>query len=163
MLFRSLIVTGLVLGAAAPAMAQQRISEGSQLRIEVQQPNLGSTSSYQGTLVYSSERFSLHAVDPAADGGVIPVSLSGVTRIEMAQPRDRGRSARRGATVMGFIGGSLGLIAGPILASTNHEFGPMVAKSTAVGLGAGVALGGVTGALFARDGWQRYTVPAEWR
>jgi hypothetical protein len=165
MSIRNVLLAMLLVGVASPAVAQHRMSEGNRLRVEVQEPNLGPTATYEGTLVYSPNGFSLHAIDPAADGEVIAVPLSGVTRIEMATARNRGRSARRGATFGAFLGGSLGLIAGPIIASQNlgSAFTPIVAKSTAGGLVAGTALGALGGALFARDGWQRYSVPVEWR
>ena len=165
MSIRNLLLGMLVLGSATPALAQQRISEGAHLRVQVEQPNLASATTYEGTLVYASTGYSLHATDPAADGGVIAVPLSGVSKIEMFRPRDRMRSARTGAGYMAFIGTSLGLIAGPIIAAQmlDQPFTPIVAKSTAVGLGAGLALGGIGGALLASDDWQRYTVPSDWR
>jgi hypothetical protein len=165
MSIRNLLLGALVLGSATPVLAQQRISEGAHLRVQVEQPNLASASTYEGTLVYSPSGFALHATDPAADGGVIAVPRSGVSKIEMYRSRDRMRSARNGAGFMGFVGASLGLIAGPIIAAQmlDQPFTPIVAKSTAAGLGAGLALGGIGGALFASDNWQRYTVPSDWR
>ncbi len=163
MSFRNLFFVALALGVAAPASAQYRITEGSRLRVEVERPPLASNP-VEGTLAYSPRGFSLHATDPAADGGVVDVPLTGVRHIEVYMPRDRARSARRGATMMGFIGGSIGLIAGPLIGkSTNKAYGPLIASTTAIGLGGGAALGAAGGALFARDGWQRHTVPQEWR
>jgi hypothetical protein len=164
MRIRSLVLAGLLVGVVTPAVAQTRVSEGAQLRVVVKEQDQR-LHTYEGTLAYAPTQYSLRVDDRSTDSdAAFDVPLTGVQRIESYQPLNRGRSARRGATVLGFIGGSLGVIAGPLVGkSTNDPYGPIMARTTAIGLGSGLLLGALGGAILADDGWQRHSVPSQWR
>ncbi|HEX6038290.1 hypothetical protein [Longimicrobium sp.] len=97
----------------------------------------------------------------ASTGTAYQFPLSAVRGLEKNEGLDRRRSVRRWATAGLFLGGALGLVSGPLIATADPE-GGMAGPIVLAGLGGGVlglGLGAAGGSLFARDHWQRFRTP----
>ncbi len=97
----------------------------------------------------------------ASTGTAYQFPLSAVRRLEKNEGLDRRRSVRRWATAGLFLGGALGLVSGPLIA-TAEPGGSVVGPTVLAGLGGGVlglGLGAAGGSVFARDHWQRFRTP----
>lgn len=100
-------------------------------------------------------------VRDASTGSAYQFPISTIRRLEKNEGMDRRRSVRRWATAGLFIGGALGLVAGPLIA-TDNPGGGMVGPTVLAGLGGGVlglGIGAAGGSVFARDHWQRFRTP----
>lgn len=87
--------------------------------------------------------------------------MSTIRRLEKNEGPDRRRSVRRWATAGLFLGGALGLVTGPLIA-TAEGGGGMMGPTVLAGLGGGalgLGLGAAGGSLFAGDHWQRFRTP----
>lgn len=100
-------------------------------------------------------------VREASTGATYQFPLATVRRLEKNEGLDRRRSVRRWATAGLFLGGALGLVTGPLIATADED-GGMIGPTVLAGLGGGalgLGLGAAGGSLFARDHWQRFRTP----
>jgi hypothetical protein len=101
------------------------------------------------------------AVREAGTGREIAIHVDSVRGLALNLGFDRRRSMRRGARLGAFLGAAVGFVAGPFAAmeGTDAEFGSNAALVFAGSTLAGTAMGAAGGALFARDHWQKYSMP----
>ena len=143
-------VAALVL--AAPAAAQERPDDGlSGTRVRVTAPNFlpgtvtGTITSYTQQGIVVVDEFS---------GDSILLPLHSVSRLDKFAGGSAASSAWYRGRVGGFIGGALGLIAGPLLAkSVDKDMVEATLLGGAIGLGAGFTVGALYGAATPRERW----------
>lgn len=144
-------VAALVL--AAPAAAQQAPDDGlSGTRVRVTAPNFlpspvtGTVASYNQAGIVVVDEFS---------GDSIVLPLRSVSRLETFAGGSAASSAWYLGRVGAFIGGGLGLIAGPLLAKTaGKDMVEATLLGGAIGLGTGFTVGAVYGAAAPRERWK---------
>ena len=113
----------------------------------------------QGELVlYQSDTL---AVRETGSGTRYAFPVSAVRELYKNEGRDVRRSVRHWARAGLFLGAAAGLVAGPLIATSDAE-GGILGPTLVAGLGGGVlglGLGAAGGTLFARDHWQRFRTP----
>lgn len=100
-------------------------------------------------------------VREASTGTAYQFPLGAIRGLEKNEGPDRRRSVRRWATAGLFLGGALGLVSGPLIA-TAEPGGSVLGPTVLAGLGGGalgLGLGAAGGSMFARDHWQRFRTP----
>ena len=143
-------VAALVL--AAPAAAQQTPNDGlSGTRVRVTAPNFlpgrvtGTITSYTQQGIVVVDEFS---------GDSILLPLRAVSRLDKFAGSSAASSAWYRGRAGGFIGGALGLIAGPLLAkSVDKDMVEATLLGGAIGLGAGFTVGAIYGAVAPSERW----------
>jgi hypothetical protein len=155
-------LTVLLLLAALPAAAQQRtLLPGDEVRVVAPSFHRGSI---RGELVrYMGDTL---AVREASTDSVHVLPMYAIRGLARNDGRHHGRSIRRGGVLGAFVGGAIGLVAGPFIAAASDgdddgSFLGIVAISGTAGLAAGGTLGLAGGALLSGDHWQSFTMPAQ--
>ena len=154
---RRFALTLVLLAGVLPASAQQRIpAPGDEVRVVAPAIHNGPM---RGELVrYMGDTLAVH--DRATDS-VFVMPMHAIRRLALNTGPHRGRSVRRGGTIGAFIGAAVGLVAGPLIASSRGDdsgFLRITAISGLTGLAAGGGLGVAGGALLSGDQWQRYSM-----
>lgn len=112
----------------------------------------GTVVLYEGSILELRER---------GTGLILSIPVISIRELARNEGRDRRRSAWRSARIGGFIGGSAGLVAGPLIATSKapQHFGEVMIVSGVAGLLGGAGLGAILGSVLAQDQWQRYRMP----
>lgn len=143
-------------GVAAQQNGSHTLLPGDTVRVHA--PSLHPAVIQGELLLYRGDSLGIRE---ASTGTAYRFPLSAVRRLEKNEGLDRRRSVRRWATAGLFLGGALGLVSGPLIATAEPE-GGMIGPTVLAGLGGGVlglGLGAAGGAIFARDHWQRFRTP----
>lgn len=155
---RALLALTILAATGTPAAAQQRmLVPGDEVRVVAPAFHRGPV---RGELVrYMGDTL---AVRETSTDSVYVIPLEAVRRLALNEGPQRGRSVRRGGALGVFIGGALGILAGPFIASSHTEDDTSILATTALSGLAGLAVGGgvgaASGALFGGDHWQHYTM-----
>lgn len=151
-------LAALALTAVLPshALAQHTLAPGDTVRVLAPAYHAGMI---EGEVL--RYRVDSLAVRDAATGAEYAFPLTAIRGLQKNEGLDRRRSVRKWALAGLFVGASVGLVSGPLIAARDHE-GGMVGPTLLIGLGGGVlglGLGAAGGSVFAREHWQRFRTP----
>lgn len=146
------IATLAALLLAVPAAAQQQSDGLTGTRVRVTAPNF-IPAPVTGTVgSYTAE--GIVVVDEVT-GDTIRLPLRAVSRLDEFAGGTAASTAWYRGRMGAFIGAGVGLIAGPLLASTfDKEMGEGAILGGAIGLGAGFTVGAIWGAASPRERWK---------
>jgi hypothetical protein len=155
----ALIVLALLYPSPARAQAVPVFAAGSLVRIHA--PGLTPGRIEATVEAYTHEGL---FVREAASGAVYRIpDRRNIHYLAHYRGVDRRYTARRYAMGAGFLGGALGAVGGPLIAVARKDDDGMI-RTAILASGAGVALGGLVGALLggrvSTESWKVYRLPA---
>ena len=158
---RSFLLAAAALSVALPAAAQptraDSILPGDYVRVlapSVQpEPITGEVLHYYGNTLGLRE---------SSTGTAYTIPIDGIQRLAKNQGMNRGRSVWHAARLGMFLGTSVGIVGGPLLSMHLKEetFARTTLLTSAGGAAVGLGVGAAFGAMFAREHWQSYRMPA---
>jgi len=169
---KPILVLFALLALAAPAAAQRRAAPPLTLEVgdtvRVVAPRV-SPLPLVGTL--SAYRYNELTVRDEGSGEERTVGFPDVEKLARNTGKHRGKSALSGARRGAFLGGAVGAVSGPLLATGDTEDDLKIPGTTVLAAVGGTLVGGVVGGLLgwtlAREEWVEFQRPivstASWR